>query len=253
MRFENKRVLVTGAGSGIGQATCLAFAREGAAVAGADMNLEAAQETAQKVTAMGGKAAALQLDVTQPDFVNAVVERTENELGGIDILVNSAGVREIVAFLELDFAEWQRVISTNLNGTFLCSQAAARQMIAQGQGGKIINLASVAGLVGVPNRAAYVSSKHAVVGLTKEMAMELAEHDIQVNAIAPGVVETGMTAGYFDDPHVVELVRKLHPARRWAQPEEIANLILFLSSAEAHFMTGATYPIDGGFMAGKSF
>lgn len=253
MRFENKRVLVTGAGSGIGQATCLAFAREGAAVAGADMNLEAAQETAQKVTAMGGKAAALQLDVTQPDFVNAVVERTENELGGIDILVNSAGVREIVAFLELDFAEWQRVISTNLNGTFLCSQAAARQMIAQGQGGKIINLASVAGLVGVPNRAAYVSSKHAVVGLTKEMAMELAEHDIQVNAIAPGVVETGMTAGYFDDPHVVESVRKLHPARRWAQPEEIANLILFLSSAEAHFMTGATYPIDGGFMAGKSF
>ncbi len=253
MRFENKRVLVTGAGSGIGQATCLAFAREGAAVAGADMNLEAAQETAQKVTAMGGKAAALQLDVTQPDFVNAVVERTENELGGIDILVNSAGVREIVAFLELDFAEWQRVISTNLNGTFLCSQAAARQMIAQGQGGKIINLASVAGLVGVPNRAAYVSSKHAVVGLTKEMAMELAEHDIQVNAIAPGVVETGMTAGYFDDPHVVESVRKLHPARRWAQPEEIANLILFLSSAEAHFITGATYPIDGGFMAGKSF
>ncbi len=253
MRFENKRVLVTGAGSGIGQATCLAFAREGAAVAGADMNLEAAQETAQKVTAMDGKAAALQLDVTQPDFVNAVVERTENELGGIDILVNSAGVREIVAFLELDFAEWQRVISTNLNGTFLCSQAAARQMIAQGQGGKIINLASVAGLVGVPNRAAYVSSKHAVVGLTKEMAMELAEHDIQVNAIAPGVVETGMTAGYFDDPHVVESVRKLHPARRWAQPEEIANLILFLSSAEAHFMTGATYPIDGGFMAGKSF
>ncbi len=253
MRFENKRVLVTGAGSGIGQATCLAFAREGAAVAGADMNLEAAQETAQKVTAMGGKAAALQLDVTQPDFVTAVVERTENELGGIDILVNSAGVREIVAFLELDFAEWQRVIATNLNGTFLCSQAAARQMIAQGQGGKIINLASVAGLVGVPNRAAYVSSKHAVVGLTKEMAMELAEHDIQVNAIAPGVVETGMTAGYFDDPHVVESVRKLHPARRWAQPEEIANLILFLSSAEAHFMTGATYPIDGGFMAGKSF
>ena len=253
MRFENKRVLVTGAGSGIGQATCLAFAREGAAVAGADMNLEAAQETAQKVTAMDGKAAALQLDVTQPDLVNAVVERTENELGGIDILVNSAGVREIVAFLELDFAEWQRVISTNLNGTFLCSQAAARQMIAQGQGGKIINLASVAGLVGVPNRAAYVSSKHAVVGLTKEMAMELAEHDIQVNAIAPGVVETGMTAGYFDDPHVVESVRKLHPARRWAQPEEIANLILFLSSAEAHFITGATYPIDGGFMAGKSF
>ena len=126
-------------------------------------------------------------------------------------------------------------------------------MIAQGRGGKIVNLASVAGLVGVPNRAAYVSSKHAVVGLTKEMAMELAEHDIQVNAVAPGVVETGMTAGYFDDPSVVASLRRLHPAGRWAQPEEIANLILFLASAEAHFITGATYPIDGGFMAGKSF
>ena len=253
MRFENKRVLVTGAGSGIGRAVCLAFAKEGGAVAGADMNLEAAQATAQNVTSADGKACALQLDVTQPDSVNAVVESTGKELGGIDILVNSAGVREIVAFLELSFAEWQRVISTNLSGTFLCSQAAARKMIAQGQGGKIINLASVAGLTAVPNRAAYVSSKHAVVGLTKEMAMELAEHDIQVNAIAPGVVETGMTAGYFDDPNVVESVRKLHPARRWAQPEEIANLILFLASSEAHFMTGATYPIDGGFMAGKSF
>ena len=250
MRFENKRVLVTGAGSGIGRATCVAFAKEGADVAAADMNLNAAQDTVQ---AIGGKAVALQLDVTQPDSVNAVVESTGKELGGMDILVNSAGVREIVAFLELAFDEWQRIISTNLSGTFLCSQAAARKMIAQGQGGKIINLASVAGLVGVPNRAAYVSSKHAVVGLTKEMAMELAEHDIQVNAIAPGVVETGMTAGYFDDPNVVESVRKLHPARRWAQPEEIASLILFLSSAEAHFMTGATYPIDGGFMAGKSF
>ena len=250
MRFENKRVLVTGAGSGIGRATCLAFGQEGAAVAAADMNLEAAQETTR---ALGGKGRALQLDVTQPGSVKAAIDAAENALGGLDILVNSAGVREIVAFLDLPFEEWQRVISTNLNGTFLCSQAAARKMIAQGQGGKIINLASVAGLVGVPNRAAYVSSKHAVVGLTKEMAMELAEHDIQVNAIAPGVVETGMTAGYFDDPNVVESVRKLHPARRWAQPQEIANLILFLASAEAHFMTGATYPIDGGFMAGKSF
>ena len=126
-------------------------------------------------------------------------------------------------------------------------------MITQGRGGKIVNLASVAGLVGVPNRAAYVSSKHAVVGLTKEMAMELADHDIQVNAVAPGVVETGMTAGYFDDPNVIASLRRLHPAGRWAQPEEIANLILFLASTTADFITGATYPIDGGFMAGKSF
>jgi NAD(P)-dependent dehydrogenase (short-subunit alcohol dehydrogenase family) len=253
MRFANTRVLVTGAGSGIGRATCLAFGKEGAALAAADVNLEAARASVETIVGTGGKACALQLDVTQPDSVKAAVDSAVGELGGIDILVNSAGVREIVAFLELDFTEWQRVIATNLSGTFLCSQAAARHMIAQGQGGKIVNLASVAGLVGVPNRAAYVSSKHAVVGLTKEMAMELAEHDIQVNAIAPGVVETGMTASYFDDPNVVASLRRLHPAGRWAQPEEIANLILFLASAEAHFITGATYPIDGGFMAGKSF
>ena len=253
MRFENTRVLVTGAGSGIGRATCLAFGKEGAALAAADVNLGAARASVETIVGAGGKACALQLDVTQPDSVKAAVDSAVGELGGIDILVNSAGVREIVAFLELDFTEWQRVIATNLSGTFLCSQAAARHMIAQGQGGKIVNLASVAGLVGVPNRAAYVSSKHAVVGLTKEMAMELAEHDIQVNAIAPGVVETGMTASYFDDPNVVASLRRLHPAGRWAQPEEIANLILFLASAEAHFITGATYPIDGGFMAGKSF
>ena len=253
MRFENTRVLVTGAGSGIGQATCCAFAKEGAAVAVADVNRDAALTTVEKVTNAGGNASAVQIDVASLDSVKAAVEDTVRELGGLDVLVNSAGVREIVAFLELPFEEWQRILSVNLNGTFLCSQVAAHKMIAQGQGGKIVNLASVAGLVGVPNRAAYVSSKHAVVGLTKEMAMELAEHDIQVNAIAPGVVETGMTAGYFDDPQVVESVRKLHPARRWAQPEEVANLILFLSSAEAHFMTGATYPIDGGFVAGKGF
>ena len=253
MRFANTRVLVTGAGSGIGRATCLAFGKEGAALAVADVNLEAAQASVDTLADAGAKAVAVQLDVTRPDSVTAAVDHAVGALGGLDILVNSAGVREIVAFLELDFAEWQRVIATNLSGTFLCSQTVARRMIAQGRGGKIVNLASVAGLVGVPNRAAYVSSKHAVVGLTKEMAMELAEHDIQVNAVAPGVVETGMTAGYFDNPNVVASLRRLHPAGRWAQPEEIANLILFLASAEAHFITGATYPIDGGFMAGKSF
>lgn len=253
MRFTDTRVLVTGAGSGIGRATCLAFGKEGAALAAADVNLEAARASLDTLADTGAKAVAVQLDVTRPDSVTAAVDHAVAELGGLDILVNSAGVREIVAFLELDFAEWQRVIATNLSGTFLCSQTVARHMIAQGRGGKIVNLASVAGLVGVPNRAAYVSSKHAVVGLTKEMAMELAEHDIQVNAVAPGVVETGMTAGYFDDPNVVASLRRLHPAGRWAQPEEIANLILFLASAEAHFITGATYPIDGGFMAGKSF
>ena len=158
---------------------------------------------------------------------------------------------KLCRFLNYHSAEWQRVIATNLTGTFLCSQAVAQYLVKQGKGGKIVNLASVAGLMAVPNRAAYVASKHAVVGLTKEMALELADKNIQVNAVAPGVVRTSMTESYFDKPDVIEGLKKAHPAGRWAQPEEIANLILFLASPEAEFVTGATFPIDGGFSAGK--
>ena len=253
MRFDNKCALVTGGGSGIGRAVCLALAREGANVGVADVSLEGAETTAQEVRKSGSKAVALGVDVTDPASVQAMVNQAVAALGRLDLLVNSAGVREIVPFLQLPFAEWQRVIATNLTGTFLCSQAVAQYLVAQGRGGKIVNLASVAGLTAVPNRAAYVSSKHAVVGLTKEMALELADKNIQVNAVAPGVVRTSMTESYFDQPEVVEGLKRAHPAGRWAQPEEIAHLILFLASPEADFVTGATFPIDGGFMAGKAF
>ena len=253
MRFANKGVLVTGGGSGIGQAVCLAFAREGADVAVVDVSLEGAEATAQETREIGRKAVALQVDVSNPAAVQEMVNQATAALGEVDILVNSAGVREIIPFLQLPFAEWQRVISINLTGTFLCSQAIAQYLVAQGRGGKIVNLASVAGLMAVPNRAAYVSSKHAVVGLTKEMAIELADKNIQVNAVAPGVVRTSMTESYFDKPDILASLRKAHPAGRWAQPEEIAGLILFLASSEANFITGATFPIDGGFMAGKAF
>ncbi len=252
MRFENTGVLITGAGSGIGRAASLAFAAEGAAIAAADLRLESAQATASAVEELGRTAVALQVDVTQPDSVRAMVEQAVAGLGSLDVLINSAGVREIVPFLDLPAEEWMKVIGTNLTGTFLCSQAAAQHLIARNKSGKIINLSSVAGLVGVPNRAAYVASKHGVVGLTKEMAMELADKHIQVNAIAPGVVETAMTAGYFDKPDIVASLKKAHPAGRWAQPEEIAKLMLFLASEDADFMTGATIPIDGGFVAGKA-
>jgi len=251
MRFAGKAVLVTGGGSGIGRAVCLAFAREGADVGIADVNMEGAEAAAQDVRKEGRRGIPVKVDVTDPTSVQTMVSQTVSELGRIDVLVNSAGVREIVPFLHLPVSEWQRVIAINLTGTFLCSQAVAQYLVQQNRGGKIINLASVAGIMAVPNRAAYVASKHAVIGLTKEMAIELADKQIQVNAVAPGVVETAMTASYFDKPEVVSSLKKAHPAGRWAQPQEIAHLILFLASSEADFITGATFPIDGGFAAGK--
>ena len=251
MRFENKCVLITGGASGIGRATCHAFAREGADVAVADTSLEGAESTAKDVRAEGRMAHAIRVDVADPASVQALVLEAVEALGQVDVLVNSAGVREIVPFLDLPSEDLIRVIGVNLIGTFLCGQAVARQLIAQGRGGKIVNLASAAGLVGVPNRAAYVASKHGVVGLTKAMALELAVHNIQVTAVAPGFVKTGMTATYFDQPGAADALKQAHPAGRWAEPEEIAKLILFLASDDAGFITGATYPIDGGFTAGK--
>jgi len=251
MRFNNKCALVTGGASGIGRAVCLAFAREGAAIGVADVSQQGAEATAQSVRKRGRRTLALKVDVTDPAAVKAMVERTVSQLGHIDILVNCAGVREIVPFLELPFDEWQRVIATNLTGTFLCSQAVAQHLVEQGRGGKIVNIASVAGFMGVPNRAAYVSSKHAVVGLTKEMAIELGPKNIQVNAVAPAVVETAMTKSRLENPEFAASVKKAFPAGRWGQPEEIAKLILFLASEDAGFITGAIFPIDGGYSAGK--
>jgi NAD(P)-dependent dehydrogenase (short-subunit alcohol dehydrogenase family) len=250
MRFDDKCVLVTGGGGGIGRAVCLAFAREGASVVVADMSLEGAEATAEEVGKSGGKALALKVDVKDPVAVRAMVKRAVAELGRIDILVNIAGIREIIPFLQLTFEDWQRVIATNLTGTFLCSQAVAHYLVGQGRGGKIVNVSSVAGLTGMSNRPAYVSSKHGVIGLTKEMALELGSKNIQVNAVAPGTVETPLTAYYFDNAQSVASLKKAFPVGRWGQPEEIASLILFLSSDEAGYITGAIIPIDGGQSAG---
>ncbi len=251
MRFQDQAVLVTGGGSGIGQQVCLAAAKEGARVAVGDLQADQAERTAAQIRDSGGEAVAIAVDVARPDSAAAFVSSAEQAFGRLDVLVNSAGIREIRHVLELDFAEWQRVIGVNLSGTFLVSQAFARRLVAAGKPGRIVNLASTLGLMAAPNRAAYTASKHGVVGLTRQMALDLAEKNIRVNAVAPGVVRTNMTERYFQDPEMMETIRGIHAVGRWAEPQELAHAILFLAEQENGFLTGTVLTVDGGWTAGK--
>ena len=251
MRFDGKCAIVTGGASGIGRSVCVALAREGVTLGIVDVNLSGAEATAKEAASHGRKTVSLKVDVTDPGEVGGMVEQAGEELGRIDILVNCAGIREIASFLEISLQDWKQVIDVNLTGTFLCSQAVARHMIKRSIPGSIVNIASVAGLMGVPNRPAYCSSKHAVIGLTKEMALELAPRRIRVNAVAPSTIETALSADRFSDPQFLERLKKAFPLGRWGMPEEVASLVLFLASDQAEFITGAVYLIDGGYMAGR--
>ncbi|HZT49089.1 MAG TPA: SDR family oxidoreductase [Hyphomicrobiaceae bacterium] len=251
MRFKDQGVLVTGAASGIGEKVAHAFAREGAVVAAADRDVKGAERVAEAARKAGGRAHAFDLDVTDAKAVAAFVEAAGKRLGRLDVLVNSAGVREIMPVLELSLEEWNRVMGVNITGTFLCSQAFARAVVAKGGKAAIVNLASTLGVVAAPNRAAYTASKHAVVGLTKEMAMELGEKGIRVNAVGPGVIRTPLTERYFQDAQQAQRIRDVHAMGRWGEPDEIARAILFLASEEASFCTGTTLIVDGGWTAGK--
>lgn len=251
MRFKDQGALVTGAGSGIGREVALAFAANGAHVAVADIDLKMAERSVEEIRKKGGSAHAFALDVTDDKAVAGFIEAAVNRLGRIDVLVNSAGIREIKPVLELSLEEWSRVIDVNITGVFLCSQAFARHLVQAGKAGAIVNLASTLGFVAAPNRAAYTASKHAVVGLTKEMAMELGDKGIRVNAVGPGVIRTPLTERYFQNADYAQKIRDLHALGRWGEPHEIAKAILFLASDEASFVTGTTLLIDGGWTAGK--
>ncbi len=251
MRFQDRGMLVTGGGSGIGQQVCYAAAEEGARIAVGDLDREHAEATAAQIRKRGGDAHAFQLDVTDEAAVHRFVEAAETALGRIDVLVNSAGIREIVSVLDLSYAEWQRVIGVNLSGTFLPSQAFARRIVAQGKPGHIVNLASTLGLMAAPNRAAYTASKHGVVGLTREMALELGDKGIRVNAVAPGVIRTPMTERYFQEPAYAQAIRDIHALGRWGETREVANAILFLADETNAFITGTVLTVDGGWTIGK--
>jgi len=253
VRLDGWGVLVTGGASGIGAETVRRFVGQGAAVAILDNSLNAALEVAEDAGAGGARVVAYEVDVTDPASVHRTVSLARATFGRLDCLVNCAGIREITPVLDLEPEDWSRVISVNLTGTFLASQAFARAVVLDGNSGSIVNVASTAGLLGLPRRAAYVASKHGVVGLTKQMAVELGAHRIRVNAVAPGVVRTPMTEAYFADDETARRVDESHPLGRHGEPGEIADAIFFLASPSSSFTTGAVLSVDGGFTAGRRF
>jgi NAD(P)-dependent dehydrogenase (short-subunit alcohol dehydrogenase family) len=248
MRMKDKIALVTGAGSGIGRATALRFAAEGAHVICADAFSTAATETTGTIIAAGGEALALAVDVADEAACAQMVEDALARFGRLTTVVNSAGVRPERRDSVPALAEWQRVMNVNLTGTYLVSRAALPLLTASGAG-SITNLASIFGLVGGATAPSYAASKGAIVNLTRQMALEWAPQ-VRVNCVCPGVIETPMTAELRRDPAWTEAVLQRYPLARFGRPEEIAAAILYLASDEAAFVTGAVLPVDGGYTAG---
>lgn len=255
MRLENKVAIVTGGAQGIGRAICLRYAEEGAAVIVADLKMEQAQQTADEISVAGGQARAVAVDVRNREQVQAMIDTAVNQFGGIDILVNNAGVGKIIPFLDTTEDDWDFMFDINCKGLLWCSQAVAKVMIEQGRGGKIVNLASQAGRRGEALVLAYCASKAAVISINQSMALALAPHKINVNAIAPGMVDTP----FWDevdrqfaallDMEIGEPKRtfvKAIPLGRMEQPGDITGMAVFLASSDADYITQQTYNVDGG-------
>jgi glucose 1-dehydrogenase len=248
-RVAGKVALVAGAGGGIGGAGAEALAREGASVFCTDSDGEAAEATAARIRATGGRAAATALDVRDREAVDAAVAAVVREFGRLDIVLESAGISHRLDFLDVDVETWDRVIAVNLTGMFHIGQAAARQMVKQGGGGSIINVTSQLAEVARPERAAYVSSKGGARSLTHAMAVDLAAHGIRVNAIAPGPTLTGLTGASYTAPEARRATEALIPLGRLGQPDDLVGAVLFLASDEARWVTGSTVTVDGGYLA----
>jgi len=247
-RLINKTALVTGSSSGIGRGIALRFAREGASVAvNYGKSKERAQEVVKEITSLGRRAIMIQADVTKPDEVDAMVTQVVKEFGKLNILVNNAGI-----FIEKPFEEtsddvWDKIMNINLKGPFLCARRCVPEMLKQG-GGKIINLASIDSFIAEPNASAYCASKAGVVGLTTSMAFELAPKRINVNAIAPGQIDTPMIGEWLKNPDTVKALISKTPYGRIGKPSDIAAAAAFLASDESEFVNGAVITVDGGWI-----
>ena len=252
MKLNQRVAVITGAGSGIGRAMALRFASEGARILSADVNAASAEATADAVREQGGEAVPFAVNVIEPEQVRLMVERARDAFGRIDILCNNAGVGSTTNVVEQDPEQWDWVMAVNVKSVFLGCKYAIPVMLEQG-GGVIINTASVAGMVGIINRAAYSASKGAVIALTKQVAIDYVEHNIRVNCLCPGTVDSpwvGRLLAQSDD--AAEMRRSLEarqPMGRLGTPEEVAGAALYLASDDAAFITGTGLVIDGGWTA----
>jgi NAD(P)-dependent dehydrogenase (short-subunit alcohol dehydrogenase family) len=249
-RFEGKVALVTGGGSGIGRATSLAFANEGAKVVIDDINVEGGEETLAMVKSAGGEAIFVKANVSKATEVEALVQKAIDTYGRLDYAYNNAGVGEPLKRVHKTSEDnWDRVMATNLKGVYLCMKYEIPHMLKQGKGA-IVNTSSLAGLKGLSGQAAYVASKHGVVGLTKSAAIEYATLGIRINCICPGVINTPLIAPNMKDrPHVEKGYIDMEPIGRLGKPEEIASAVLWLCSDEASFAVGSIFSVDGGVVA----
>ena len=247
MRLQGRVAAITGGALGIGRATALLFAAEGATVALGDVEVDAANTVVKEIIQGGGRAMAVGVDVGDAAQVQAFVDRVVAEYGRLDVMFANAGIAHSAPFLEHPEAQWHRVLRVNLTGVFLCCQIAARQMVKQG-GGRIITTASINGFRGVENLVGYNVAKAGVVELTKTMAVELAQHHITVNAIAPAQIDTRLTRSLPEEARRRRTERI--PIGRFGEAEEVAKAALFLASDDASFVTGHTLAVDGGYLAG---
>ena len=246
MRLEGKIALITGAGSGIGEATALRFANEGAKVVICDVDIENANRVAGEIKANGKEAIVIKTDISKKDEVENMIKQIVDQFGKLDILVNNAGINRDAFAKKMTEEQWDAVININLKGTFLCCQAALKVMSEQ-KYGKIINTSSI-GALGNLGQANYAASKSGVIGLTKTLALECARYSINVNCVAPGATKTPMTSKMPKD--IYDKITQKIPLKRWAEPKEIANMHLFLASDEASYLTGQVIFVDGGISVG---
>ncbi len=250
-KLQDKIALVTGGAGGIGRATALAYAREGAKVAVVDVNGAGAQAVADELTAAGFEAIALAVDVSRSEQVQGMVEAVVARFGRLDIAFNNAGIDiEHEPLAKTSEAFFDRLMSVNVKGAWLCMKYEIEQMLRQGHGGAIVNTASIGGLIGAPRQPIYGATKHAVVGMTKSAAVEYGRKGIRVNSVCPGVIRTEMTARAIAlEPKREAYIAQAHPIGRMGEAEDIARAVVFLSSDDASFVLGHQLMVDGGYTA----